>query len=82
MVLATGIVPNEGIGQIQQLLKLSKAADGLLMEAHPKLKPVDTTIDGVFLRAALQDQKIFLMLFPRAVHVQDAQLSCSRTRKQ
>jgi len=32
MVLATGIVPNEGIGQIQQLLKLSKAADGLLMK--------------------------------------------------
>jgi len=57
LVLATGIVPNEGIGQIQQLLKLSKAADGLLMEAHPKLKPVDTTIDGVFLAGCASGPK-------------------------
>ena len=57
LVLATGIVPNEGIGKIQQLLKLSKAADGLLMEAHPKLKPVDTTIDGVFLAGCASGPK-------------------------
>jgi heterodisulfide reductase subunit A len=57
LVLATGIVPHEGINQIQQLLKLSKAADGLLMEAHPKLKPVDTTIDGVFLAGVASGPK-------------------------
>ena len=51
------LFPNEGIGQIQQLLKLSKAADGLLMEAHPKLKPVDTTIDGVFLAGCASGPK-------------------------
>ena len=31
------------------LFKCSVNADGFLMEAHPKLKPVDSTVDGVFL---------------------------------
>jgi heterodisulfide reductase subunit A len=57
LVLAVGIVPHEGINQIQQLLKLSKAADGLLMEAHPKLRPVDTTIDGVYLAGVASGPK-------------------------
>jgi len=43
------------------------------MEAHPKLKPVDTTIDGVFSLAALQGLKIFPMRFRRAAHAQDVQ---------
>ncbi len=57
LVLATGVVPHEGINQIQQLLKLSKAADGLLMEAHPKLRPVDTAVDGVYLAGAASGPK-------------------------
>ncbi len=57
LVLATGIVPHEGIDQIQQLLKLSKASDGLLMEAHPKLRPVDTTIDGVYIAGVASGPK-------------------------
>ncbi|MCX9013288.1 MAG: CoB--CoM heterodisulfide reductase iron-sulfur subunit A family protein [Candidatus Methanoperedens sp.] len=57
LVLGTGVVPNEGINKLQQLLKLSKATDGFLMEAHPKLRPVDTTIDGVYLAGVASGPK-------------------------
>lgn len=57
LVLGTGVVPHEGIHQIQQQLKLSRATDGFLMEAHPKLRPVDTTIDGVYLAGVASGPK-------------------------
>ncbi|KCZ71430.1 polyferredoxin, heterodixulfide reductase subunit A [Candidatus Methanoperedens nitroreducens] len=57
LVLSTGVVPHDGIHKLQQLLKLSKAADGFLMEAHPKLRPVDTTIDGVYLAGVASGPK-------------------------
>jgi heterodisulfide reductase subunit A len=48
LVLAAGIVPNE----TQNLVKLFKAslnADGFFNEAHPKLRPVDSTVNGLFI---------------------------------
>jgi len=58
VVLATAIIPKidtkEGIAHI---LKLSKSADGFLLEAHPKLKPVDTITPGIFLAGCAQSPK-------------------------
>ncbi|MCG8684572.1 MAG: FAD-dependent oxidoreductase, partial [Desulfobacterales bacterium] len=48
VVLASAIVPNT-TAPFVDLFKCSSNADGFLMEAHPKLKPVDSTVDGVFL---------------------------------
>ena len=48
IVLATAIVPNDN-NPFVELFKCSVNADGFLMESHPKLKPVDSTVDGVFL---------------------------------
>ncbi len=48
VVLATAIVPNNTTPFVD-LFKCSVNADGFLMEAHPKLRPVDSTVDGVFL---------------------------------
>jgi len=48
IVLATAIVPNDTTPFVD-LFKCSVNADGFLMESHPKLKPVDSTVDGVFL---------------------------------
>ncbi|MBA3012983.1 MAG: CoB--CoM heterodisulfide reductase iron-sulfur subunit A family protein [Desulfobacula sp.] len=48
IVLATAIVPNDTTPFVN-LFKCSANADGFLMESHPKLKPVDSTVDGVFL---------------------------------
>jgi len=48
LILATAIEPNNTTPFVD-LFKCSINADGFLMEAHPKLKPVDSTVDGVFL---------------------------------
>jgi len=42
---------------IAQLLKLSRSAEGFFMEAHPKLRPVDTSMAGVFLAGCCQAPK-------------------------
>jgi heterodisulfide reductase subunit A len=57
VVLATGMVPRRETAEIAQLLKLSQSADGFLLEAHPKLRPVDTASEGVFLAGCAQGPK-------------------------
>ena len=39
------------------LLRLSQSADKFFMEAHPKLRPVDTASDGVYLAGCCQAPK-------------------------
>jgi heterodisulfide reductase subunit A len=48
ITLASAIIPNDTTPFVD-LFKCSINADGFLMESHPKLKPVDSTVDGVFL---------------------------------
>ncbi len=48
LVLATAIEPNDA-SPFVKMFKCSVNSDGFLMEAHPKLRPVDATVDGVFL---------------------------------
>jgi len=57
VVLAVGLTPRPETADVVKLLKLSRSSDGFLMEAHPKLRPVDTSIDGVFLAGCCQGPK-------------------------
>jgi heterodisulfide reductase subunit A len=57
LVLSVGAVSSESTERIRQILKVSRAADGFMMEAHPKLKPVDTTLDGIFIGGVTQGPK-------------------------
>ncbi len=57
VVLAVGMEPREDTGQVASLLKLARSSDGFFLEAHPKLRPVDTSMDGVFLAGACQGPK-------------------------
>ncbi len=57
VVLAVGMEPRDGAGEISQLLKLPRSADGFFLEAHPKLRPVDTAMQGVFLAGCCQGPK-------------------------
>jgi heterodisulfide reductase subunit A len=57
VVLAVGIRPRPVTDDVARVLRLSKSADGFLSEAHPKLRPVDTTVDGVFLAGCCQGPK-------------------------
>jgi len=57
VVLAAGLVPPAGAEELRQTIGLSKSADGFLMEAHPKLRPVDTLTEGVFIAGVAQGPK-------------------------
>jgi heterodisulfide reductase subunit A len=57
IVLATGLQPSEGGKRIGKILSLSLSPDGFFMEAHPKLRPVDTAIDGIYLAGCAQGPK-------------------------
>lgn len=57
VVLAVGMEPRAEAADIAALLKLPRSADGFFLEAHPKLRPVDTAVDGVFLAGCCQGPK-------------------------
>lgn len=57
VVLAAGLVPRKEVKQVANLLKLPQSPDGFFLEAHPKLRPVDTAIDGVYLAGCCQSPK-------------------------
>ncbi len=57
VVLAVGMVPRRDAQEVAGLLKLSRSPDGFFLEAHPKLRPIDTTTDGVFLAGTCQGPK-------------------------
>jgi len=53
VVLSTGMVPRNLDTLIDQL-KLSRSADGFLQEIHPKLRPVELAVSGVFVAGTCQ----------------------------
>jgi len=57
VVLAVGLEPRQDARGVIDLLRLSQTSDRFFMEAHPKLYPVDTSTDGVFLAGCAQGPK-------------------------
>jgi len=57
VVLATGLTQRNDSDRVRSLLKLSQSPDRFYMEAHPKLRPLDTATDGIFLAGACQGPK-------------------------
>lgn len=49
VVLASAVEPRRDAGELSKFFKCSINAEGFLMEAHAKLRPVDFATDGVFL---------------------------------
>jgi heterodisulfide reductase subunit A len=56
VVLVTGMVPREN-KTLVDVLKLPVGQDGFFNEIHPKLRPVETVVDGVFIVGAAQGPK-------------------------
>lgn len=56
VVLVTGMVPREN-AKLLGALKLPLGKDGFFNEIHPKLRPVETLTDGVFIAGAAQGPK-------------------------
>jgi len=57
VVLATAAVPSKGSEEVARLFNVSRDGDGFFMESHPKLKPIDTPSDGVFVAGGCQGPK-------------------------
>ena len=49
LVLSTPMVPSKGAKELASRLKLPIDMDGFFLEAHVKLRPVDFSVDGVFM---------------------------------
>jgi heterodisulfide reductase subunit A2 len=57
VVLATGLVAQDGHLDVARALNLSTDKDGFFIELHPKLGPVETALSGIYLAGAAQGPK-------------------------
>ena len=54
VVLAVGLEPRADAQEIRKMFNISCSTEGFFLERHPKLAPVDTFTDGVFIAGACQ----------------------------
>jgi len=57
VVLSTAATPRQGADILGQALTIPNDPSGFYMEYHPKLRPIDTPTEGVFLAGAAQGPK-------------------------
>jgi len=57
VVLATAAIPSKAAEDVSRILNITRGTDGFFMESHPKLKPIDTPVDGIFVAGACQGPK-------------------------
>ncbi|OGO61281.1 MAG: hypothetical protein A2Z36_02895, partial [Chloroflexi bacterium RBG_19FT_COMBO_48_23] len=57
VVLSVGLEPKADLKRLVGVLNLSQTSDGFLMEAHPKLKPVDAPTPGIFFAGCVEAPK-------------------------
>ncbi|MBE0540298.1 MAG: CoB--CoM heterodisulfide reductase iron-sulfur subunit A family protein [Verrucomicrobia bacterium] len=57
IVLATGMEPQADAQDVRRLLNMSCSTEGWFLERHPKLAPVATFTDGVFIAGCCQGPK-------------------------
>ena len=53
VVLAVGMMPRQ-IDSLVQMLKIPRGVDRFLLEVHPKLRPVETAVNGIVLAGTAQ----------------------------
>jgi len=57
VVLVPALVPRADSDEFARILRISQSADGFLLEAHPKLRPMDTFTGGIFITGCCQGPK-------------------------
>jgi heterodisulfide reductase subunit A len=57
VVLATGLTQRKDADRLRGLLKLSQGPDRFYLEVHPKLRPLDTATEGIYLAGTCQGPK-------------------------
>ncbi len=57
VILSLGLEPKDDLKQLTNVLNLSQTSDGFVMEAHPKLRPVDAPTPGIFFAGCVEAPK-------------------------
>jgi heterodisulfide reductase subunit A len=57
IILSTAGVPKAGTDDLARILHVTRGTDGFFLESHPKLKPIDAPVDGIFYAGACQGLK-------------------------
>ncbi|HIE50944.1 MAG TPA: CoB--CoM heterodisulfide reductase iron-sulfur subunit A family protein, partial [Armatimonadetes bacterium] len=57
VILCPALVPRQDAGEVAKLFGINRSRDGFFLEQHPKLAPVSTASDGIFLAGACQGPK-------------------------
>ena len=57
VVLSVGLQPSADLKKLTGIINISQTADGFVMEAHPKLKPVDAPTPGIFFAGSVESPK-------------------------
>jgi len=57
VILSCGLEPQQDAEEVARLFSVSRSADGFFLEKHPKLDPVATMTDGIFVAGCCQSPK-------------------------
>jgi len=57
VILCVAMEPQPDVEAVARLFNISRSADGFFLEKHPKLDPVATTTDGIFVTGCCQGPK-------------------------
>ena len=57
VILGVGLKPSEGMDKLLEMMGVPRTSDNFAKEAHPKLRPVDTDVAGVFVTGCAQGPK-------------------------
>ena len=57
VILSTGFEPQADTAQVASLFGVSRSPDGFFFEKHPKLAPMETTTEGIYIAGACQSPK-------------------------
>ncbi len=57
VILVPAMMPRSDATEFSRLLHLTLSGDGFFLEAHPKLRPVDTFVNGIFIAGCCQGPK-------------------------
>ena len=57
VILAQALEARDDTEQVSQMLRISRSSDGFFMERHPKLGPVATATEGIYIAGCCQGPK-------------------------
>ena len=57
VILVPEIIPRSNADELARILRISQSSDGFFLEAHPKLRPMDTFTGGIFIAGCCQGPK-------------------------